>query len=90
MFNSNDLNKLSYNLEEILETPVSIKLLESLRGIDRASLTSLIYRWTRGEKVEERVKSILNKGKEKMPVKKYSPTTEAYLKIKKQQYETKK
>lgn len=82
MFNSNDLDKLSYSLEEILGTPVSIELLEILRGIDRAHLTSLMYRWTRGEKVEERIKSILGKGKEKMPVKKYSPTTEAYLKIK--------
>lgn len=76
MINSTNYQQLSDNLEDIVGTPVSIKLIEKLTPRERASLVSLIYKWTRGEEVLEIVKSILNSGKSKMPVRQYHGTAQ--------------
>ena len=79
MINPNNLQDLSLELENTLETPVSIKILEQLSLGQRKYLTSLIWKWTQGENVKETIEEILNQGKAKLKPRMMSDKTKNYL-----------
>ena len=67
LINPNNFKLLADTLEDIIGTPVSDKLVEVLTDKQRSYLTSLIFKWKQGQKVEEVIKSILDNGKKRMP-----------------------
>lgn len=83
MINPNSLADLSYNLEDILETNVSEALLGKLTLNQRTYLTHLMYEWTQGKEVIEKIKEVLDSVK---PKPRYSniPSVKEYLIIKNQ------
>jgi 16S rRNA U1498 N3-methylase RsmE len=79
MINPNNLKELSNELENILVSPISIKILEQLTEKQRNFLTTLIHKWSQGEEVEKTIKSILDFGKTKFKPREYSDKTKNYL-----------
>jgi 16S rRNA U1498 N3-methylase RsmE len=79
MINPNNLKELSNELENILDSPISIKIMEQLTGKQRNFLTTLINKWSQGEEVEKTIKSILEFGKLKIKPREYSDKTKIYL-----------
>jgi hypothetical protein len=67
MTNPNNLKDLSSELENVLDAPVSTKILEKLTPGERGVLVRLIYKWTQGAEVIESIKLILNRGKKEIP-----------------------
>ncbi|MCX6121928.1 MAG: hypothetical protein NTX44_09945 [Ignavibacteriales bacterium] len=82
MFNPNNLSDLSSELENVLNTPVSEKILEQFTEKQRNLLAHLIHDWTQGKKVEGAIKNILECGKEKLKPREYSDKTKYYLETK--------
>ena len=85
MLNTNNLKELAYNLEDIIETPVSSKLLEFTTEKQRNWLGAMINNWSYGKitksELEGYIKSVLDYANNK--VKRYHrPSTELYLKNK--------
>jgi len=86
--NPNNLNQLAANLYDIVETPVSVKLLEVLSEPQRNYLSVLIKLWSYGDKTRdgkepvEVVMEILNDAKKKIKPR-LSPQRELYKSIKK-------
>jgi flavodoxin len=76
MINPNNTREMAENLEDILERDVVSFELDVLPEKDRAYITSLMYRWTQGEDVKQRIETIIN------PRQKYSDKTKHYLKQK--------
>jgi hypothetical protein len=84
MTNSNDIKGIAYSLEDILETPVSEKLVSLLTQAERAEVCSIKYQWTRGSKTaHQELIEMLNLAKSRLP-KSYKdiPKVKEYLKIK--------
>lgn len=79
MINSNNLEQLADSLSELLNTPVSEKILEHCTEGQRAKLVSLIYLFTLGKDVNATILSILDYGKRKLNPKTYSDRTQHYL-----------
>ena len=79
MINPNNLKELSNELENILDSPISIKILEQLTEKQRNFLTTLIHKWSQGEEVEKIIKNILDFGKTKLKQREYSDKTKIYL-----------
>jgi 16S rRNA U1498 N3-methylase RsmE len=79
MLNPNNLKELSNELENILDSPISIKILEQLTEKQRNFLTTLIHKWSQGEEVEKTIKNILDFGKTKLKPREYSDKTKNYL-----------
>lgn len=79
MINPNNLQDFSNELENALGTPVSIKILEQLSLDQRKYLTSLIWKWTQGENVEETIEAILEQGKAKLNPRMMNDKTKNYL-----------
>ncbi|MDR3667059.1 MAG: hypothetical protein P4L35_09465 [Ignavibacteriaceae bacterium] len=75
MINPNNLKELSNELENILDSPISIKILEQLTEKQRNFLTALIHKWSQGEEVEKIIKNILDFGKTKLKQREYSDKT---------------
>ena len=82
MINPNNLKELSNELENILDSPISIKILEQLTEKQRNFLTTLIHKWSQGEEVEKIIKNILDFGKTKLKQREYSDKTKNYLQTK--------
>lgn len=82
MINPNNLKELLNELENILNTPISIKILEQLTEKQRNFLTTLIHKWSQGEEVEKIIKNILEFGKLKIKPREYSNKTKNYLQTK--------
>lgn len=70
--------QLSHALEELLETPVSPKIIEKLAPSEFRFICSIMYQ----KGTEEKIKVILNKAKTRLPKKQYSPNTQMYLRNK--------
>lgn len=84
MINPNNLSQLASSLSDILDTPVSIKILEQTTEKQRSKLVSLIWKWKTGGDYEEAViRSILDYGKNKLKPREYSDKTKHYLQDKK-------
>ena len=78
--NPNNLKQLSDTLSEILETPVSEKILALTTEPQRNKLVYLIGQWEQGKDYEEATMcSILNYGKQKLPPREYSDKVNALL-----------
>ena len=56
MINPHNLKELSNELENTLNIPVSIKILEQLTEKQRNFLATLIHKWSQGEEVEKIIK----------------------------------
>lgn len=86
--NPNNLNQLAANLYDVVETPVSVKLLEVLSEPQRNYLSVLIKLWSYGDKTRdgkepvEVVKEMLDGAKAKIKPR-LSPQREAYKMLKK-------
>ena len=83
MINPSNLRDLSNELENMLGTPVSIKILENITEAQRNFLARLIYKWTQGEDNTATVYSILDDGKSKLKPRVYSDKAKNYLQAKK-------
>ena len=81
MINPNNLQDLSYELENTLGIPVSTKILEQLSVNQRKYLTTLIWKWTQGANVEETIEAILYHRKAKLKPNLYSGNAKNYLLI---------
>ena len=79
MINPHNLKELSNELENTLNIPVSIKILEQLTEKQRNFLATLIHKWSQGEEVEKIIKNILDFGKLKLKPREYSDKTKIYL-----------
>jgi len=79
MINPNNLKALSDNLEDIIGTPVSEKILENCTEAQRGFLTKLMYDFTQGHDVDATIRSILDYGKSKLKTREYSDKTKHYL-----------
>lgn len=86
--NPNNLNQLADNLYDVVETPVSVKLLEVLSEQQRNYLTILIKLWSYGDKTRDGkdpvvvAKEMLDSAKAKIKPR-LSPQRELYKSIKK-------
>lgn len=74
MINPQDTTKIAYNLEEIVETLVSEKIVKLLTESERAYICSLMYKWTQGINVKEEIIYLLEKGKSRLNKKEYHGT----------------
>ena len=85
MLNPNNLQQVANNLEDILQTVVSVSLLEKLSEAERNRIVWLIGQWTRPSVAVEQdvlgeIKKMLDRAKTRIaPKKRYS--TGQYLKI---------
>lgn len=83
MLNPQDTAKIADRIEEMVETPVSEKIVKLLDDKERAYLASLMYKWTQvkdGNAIKEEMLYILDKGKARLN-KKEPHGTAQYLKI---------
>ena len=88
MINPNNLNSLADELENILETKVSTKLLEVLSDKERAFLVVCISKWSFGQLINDKepvdvIKEVLDRARTRIKPRYISPKAEAYLKLKK-------
>ena len=82
MVNPNNIKEMADALGDILETPVSEKIVRLVPENMRARLASLRYQWTQGKEVFPEITKILDDAKSLLKPRKMSPKTEAYLKMK--------
>lgn len=76
MINPQNTINLASNLEDILERDVVSFELDVLQEKERNEIAHLIYRWTQGDEVKQRIENIIKKPS------KYSNKTSFYLKEK--------
>jgi hypothetical protein len=80
--NPNNISQIAYSLEDILETPVSEKLVSLLTQSERARVCSLKYQWTTGSPTaHQELIAMLDLAKSRLPKKIYRGTGN-YLNIK--------